>query len=249
MKRCMLVLLLLSGCVQAKPLRLCQESVQEDPFLKEFTINNRQVFGNHAAIVSHALLRLGIEFSIARLPWRRCLQEAGNGKFDGVIGLGWSKERSQQFAFPLTDGNDIDESLRLYYVNYPIYASADSPLQWDGAHFSAVRHGLTAPKGYLVEELLRRHGVLQQLDVGIDAGVQLLANGRLDGVVLSEEVGDRMLAQQHIKGVRKLSPYFYRQPIFLAINRRQQVLPGTVLPLLWRQLPLSRAAVLQHTDL
>lgn len=228
----------------ADVLSLCQESKAEDPYLHEFQIHGHSYHGQHAAVVAHALHQLGIEFSLSRLPWKRCISGVMNGVYDGVVGIGWSQERSHKLFFPMADENTLNESFRLYYVRYPIYVQSESPLVWDGAEFKHVKHGLVAPKGYLVEEKLKRLNALQQTDAGVDVGISLLRNRRVDGVVLSEEVGDRMILEERAKDIKKLDVIFYQQPIFLAISRNQRKLTTDDIQRVWMQLPLSRVEIM-----
>lgn len=238
-----LLILFTSIPASAASLKLCQESVAEDPFLREFTIHGEAYFGQHAAIVAHALQQMGIKFSLSRLPWKRCVSGVTTGVYDGVVGIGWSQERGHKLIFPMAE-NAVNESSRLYFVRYPIYVQSENPLVWDGSKFEHVKHGLAAPKGYLVEEKLKRLNVLQQTDAGVDVGISLLRNGRVDGVVLSEEVGDRMILEESVKDIKKLDVIFYQQPIFLAFSHSQRKLTADDIQRVWMQLPLSRAEIM-----
>lgn len=199
---------------------------------------------HHAAVVAHALHQLDIKFFLSRLPWKRCVSGVMNGVYDGVVGIGWSQERSQKLSFPMADEHTIDESFRLYFVRYPIYVQSEHPLVWDGVKFENIKRGLVAPKGYLVEEKLKHLNALQQTDAGVDVGISLLRNGRVDGVVLSEEVGDRMILEEKAQDIRKLDVIFYQQPIFLAFSHRQRKLTADDLQRVWMQLPRSRVEIM-----
>lgn len=247
--RTMLLAFLVCLPVHAELLTLCQESAEEDPFLTEFKLNNQSYYGQHSAISAHALQQLGIEFSIVRLPWRRCVSAAMNGLYDGIIGVGWDEERGQKLLFPTLNGSLIDEASRLYFVNYPIYTLTTSTLAWDGVKFENLKYGLTAPKGFIVENKLKALGALQQIEEGVDAGVSLLNGGRVDGVIVAEEVGNKVIATQKLPNIKKLDIAFYRQPIFFAIARSQKKLTTAQIQAVWDQIPSSRLAMLGNADL
>lgn len=247
--KAILLALLICLPAHAELLTLCQESAEEDPFLTEFKLNNQSYYGQHSAISAHALQQLGIEFSIIRLPWRRCVSAAMNGQYDGVIGVGWDEERGQKLLFPTLDNNLINEALRLYFVNYPIYTLATSALVWDGVKFENLKYGLTAPKGFIVENKLKALGALQQIEEGIDAGLSLLSGGRVDGVILAEEVGNKVVATQKLQNIKRLDILFYQQPIFLAITRSQKKITSAQIQAIWGQIPSSRLAMIGNADL
>ncbi|MEH8021946.1 transporter substrate-binding domain-containing protein [Rheinheimera metallidurans] len=247
--RIMLLTFLVCLPAQAELLKLCQESAAEDPFLAEFKVDNQSYFGQHSAITAHALQQQGISFSLVRLPWRRCVSATMNGEYDGVIGVGWDEERSQNLIFPTADDNSVNASLRLYFVNYPIYTLRTSALTWNGVKFDNVKYGLAAPKGFVIENKLKTLGVLQPIQDGVNASISLLGSGRVDGVVLAEEAGDKMLAQQSQANIKKLDIMFYSQPIFFAINRKQNKLTTAQVQAVWEQIPSSRLAILGSTDL
>ncbi len=238
-----IIVLLLSClplCVQAEPLRLCQESASEAPFLPQLTVNGQAFYGTHAAVVAHALNQLNIEFSIARLPLRRCMFLLESGVFDGTISLGWTTERSRKFIYPLSDSQTANEKLKISYVNYPIYALADSAVTWDGVSFSNISRGIAAPKGFLVEAQLRAMGVLQETELGVDFGLSLLQKHRVDAVVLPEGPGDNMVLNTSSEQIKKLDILFYQQPVYLAFSRQQHKLNTGQMQAIWQQIPLSR---------
>ncbi len=243
MRIIILILCFLPFCVCAAALRLCQESDAEDPDLPVFTVNNESFHGEHAAIVAHALGQLNQAFSLVRLPWRRCMSLVENGVFDGVVGMGWSPERHDKFMFPQTANQLADEAIRLSYTNYPVYVLAGSALAWDGITFSNIKSGIAAPKGFLVAKQLKALGVLQETDVGVDLGLSLLKKQRIDAVVLSEIVGDRMLANEGSGSIKKLDQPFYRQAVFLVFSLKQQTLDAEKIQAVWQQIPLSRAEI------
>ncbi len=85
--------------VQSDALKLCQESASEDPGLPLHVIEGHSYFGDHAAIVVQALIQVKAEFTVERLPWKRCVSFVEKGVYDGAIGMGWNIERSQKFAY------------------------------------------------------------------------------------------------------------------------------------------------------
>lgn len=245
----MLLTFLVCLPAQAELLKLCQESAAEDPFLAEFKVDNQSYFGQHSAITAHALQQQGISFSLVRLPWRRCVSATMNGEYDGVIGVGWDEERSKKLIFPTTDDNSLNDALRLYFVNYLIYTLKTSALTWNGVKFDNVKYGLAAPSGFVIENKLKTLGVLQPIQDGVAVGLSLLNGGRVDGVILAEETGNKVLANKKLSNIKALDVLFYRQPIFLAIARSQNKLTSAQIQAIWEQIPSSRLAMMGNADL
>lgn len=154
--------------------------------------------------------------------------------------MGWTAERSEKYIFPPLSSTQAP--FKLSSINYPVYVYSASKLNWNGTAFSNVKFGIAAPKGYIVEKLLREMNVLLDTDVGIEAGFSLLLNHRLDGLVLTESVGDKLLAQQQPGTIKKLEPYFYSQPVFVVFSQKQQVLSNTEMLQVWQGIAQSRDA-------
>lgn len=224
-------------------LRLCQESEAEDPDLPQHTISGGIYYGEYAAIVAKALISLQYQFTIDRLPWRRCKAQVEIGVYDGAIGMGWNDERSAKYVFPEAGNGAPNAYFRIRNVNYPIYVHASSELGWDGTQFSHVRLGITAPKGYLVEHKLKELNVLLKTDVGVSSWLSLLKNKRVDGVVIVESIGDSMVREDGQNDIRKLDTLFYQQPVFLVFSLKQQKLSSEQMRDVWQSIANVRNTV------
>ncbi len=233
MKLIILIFCVSPFVVQSAPLKLCQESASEDPDLPLHVMEGRSYYGDHTAIVAQALIQLKAEFTIERLPWKRCVSLVEKGVYDGAIGMGWNMERSQRFAFPAGENNSDTAPFRISNINYSIYTNVHSQLTWDGIHFQHVSLGITAPKGYLVEEQLKAMKLLLETDVGGESWITLLKRKRVDGVVLTEAIGDQMMETQGNGEIKKLVPPFYHQPVFLVFSLQQRKLNADEMNSIW----------------
>lgn len=244
------LLLLCSNMAHAQPpLQLCYESFDEAPNLPQLQIGNERIIGFHAAVVAHALQQQQLPYQLHRLPWRRCLAEANKGQMDAAIGVGWTAERAEHFYFPLQQ-QLLDTEKRLTFVNYYIYALADSALHWDGEYITGVHYGLAAPKGYVAESKLKQLGVLQTIDSAIGSGLALVLNNRLDGYVLPASVAETQLAAHpEAHKIRKVEPVFLRQDLFLAISKRSAKLDEKSREQLWQQIAVSRVTLFANPPL
>lgn len=243
MKTIIILLCFLPWFASSESLRLCQESEAEDPDLPQHTINGEIYYGEYAAIVAKALTSLQYEFIIDRLPWRRCIAQVESGTYDGAIGMGWNDERNAKYYFPEAGNGAPNVYFRIRNVNYPIYVHTSSELSWDGKQFSHVKLGIVAPKGYLVEHKLKELNVLLKTDVGVLPWLSLLKNRRVDGVVITESIGDSAVREDGDNDIRKLEPLFYQQPVFLAFSLKQQKLSSEQMRDVWENIANVRNAV------
>lgn len=234
-----LICLLSTTILYAEQLSFCQESEAEAPALTDFDIANQTYKGAHAAVVAHALSILELDFTIERLPWLRCMYDAHLGKFDGIIGVDWSKERSDMYDFPGETGTIPIEDFSITRADYYVYAKEDSSLSWDGHALSGLKHGIAAPKGYVVETLLKSMNAHKELESGLTSSLELLANKRIDGVVLAHVAANDRLGRY--KGVKivKLTPVFYQQYIYVVFSLKSKV-SSEQRNLIWQQIRLSK---------
>ncbi len=226
----------------ATSLSFCQESDAEAPNLADYDIGQKTYKGVHAAVVAHALTTLKIDFTIKRLPWLRCMHDAQSGKFDGIIGIGWSGERALIFDFP---GLSEAEPMKQYSItraDYYIYSIKGNSLSWDGYALSGLRYGIAAPKGYVVETLLKNLNAHKELDTGLDVSFELLVNKRVDGVVMTDSSVNAQSSQYKGTEIVKITPAFYQQHLYVVFSPNSKVSNQTR-NLIWQQIVLSKVAI------
>ncbi|WP_233079366.1 substrate-binding periplasmic protein [Rheinheimera soli] len=226
----------------ATSLSFCQESDAEAPNLADYDIGQQSYKGVHAAVVAHALSTLKIDFTIKRLPWLRCMHDAQSGKFDGIIGIGWSGEWDLIFDFP---GDSEAEPMKQYSItraDYYIYSIKGNSLSWDGYALSGLRYGIAAPKGYVVETLLKNLNAHKELDTGLAVSFELLVNKRVDGVVMTDSSLKAYSLQYKGTKIVKLSPVFYQQHVYMAFSLKSTVSNQTR-NLIWQQIALSKRVI------
>lgn len=249
MKRPLAALLLFSMPLWAAPLQICYEDNEHSPALPRQMVDGIAAYGAHSQIATLAFNLAGVAIELHRMPWKRCLHEATIGKMDAVIGIGWTAQRQQQLAFPLDAQQQPDASLSLMQVDYHIYTHQQQPLFWDGSRLSGLKFGLSAPQGFVVEQKLKQLNALSTLPSGLNAGLELVLNRRLDGYVLAEFVADAQL-KQHPKAalIKKLQPPFYQQPLFLAFSRQLAQQQPDVIQQVWLQIPKARDTIAKEAE-
>ncbi len=231
----------------AAPLQICYEDHEHSPALPKQMVEGVAAYGGHSQVAAQAFVLAGVPVELHRMPWKRCLHEAGIGNMDGVIGVGWTAERQQQLVFPLDAQQQPNSSLSLMSVDYHLYTHKHSSLRWDGTELSGIKFGLSAPQGFVVEQKLKQLNALSTLASGLNAGLEMVLNNRLDGYVLAEFVADAQL-KQHPKAalIKKLQPPFYQQPLFLVFSSKLAQSQPQLLQQIWQQIPAARQMLSQQ---
>ncbi|RTR39167.1 hypothetical protein EKG38_09595 [Shewanella canadensis] len=178
-----------------RPFRVCFEMQDNMPFIQGVPEDGVVVLGEHGVLADLLILAAeqhSIELSFSFMPWKRCIQQLGQGKVDGIIAAIWSSERDSWGVFPKM-GEAVDNERAIWFVDYLIYIKSGSGLNWDGSNFSGVHYGIAAPLGYIAHQKLSELGVLHNQNLSLTDGFALLALERLDGYVVEESIGRRVI--------------------------------------------------------
>jgi polar amino acid transport system substrate-binding protein len=133
----------------------------------------------------------GLKLQVTPLPWARCLQDAEQGRFDGVLSASWTAERAAQLVYPMAQG-EVDDSKRLFRLGYVLLRPKGGAAAWDGEAFTGTgaRAGqaLGAERGYSIVAFARARGATVE-DRFPHSGTLLeaLKLGRIAGALLAQE--------------------------------------------------------------
>jgi len=186
------------------------------------------------------------------LPWRRCLIEAQNGRFDGVFGLSHSPERAQWAAFPERNGQP-NEALRLRRDSYHWYVRREQAPQWDGQRLTGLGQPLVgAVAGYSVIGVLRARGYRVDERAGtVIANLRMLALGRVDVAALLRSEAEPWLQREAALAaqLRRLDPPLLEHSYYLVFGKPFRQAQGDRVQRLWAELPaLRESAWLQRAE-
>lgn len=170
------------------PLRLCYESSPFSPYLngsQQVPARNPGLILEH--LVMPAAREAGLELELHGLPTKRCILEVQQNRTDALLASIWQPEREQWGRFPGEPGK-VDRRYRLWQAEFAIIVSPDSPLTWDGQRFQHMRHGLSAPLGFVIHKRLEQLGVLYPGSLSQESALRMIPQGRLDGFVIERLV-------------------------------------------------------------
>nr|WP_279463986.1 transporter substrate-binding domain-containing protein [Aeromonas veronii] len=139
------------------------------------------------------LQQLGYRTEVKVLPWKRVLQQARLGQGDAVLDVFYNKDRQEWLHYPEEPLSRSGEVL-FYPVDRPVKFEQLSDLK-------GLRIGIQADYAYS-PDFLADEGVIRVAMTGDGKMVKqlhLMMAGRLDGVVLNEQVGRYLLRTQGLQ--------------------------------------------------
>ncbi|GAA5316089.1 MAG: hypothetical protein AseanaTS_12940 [Candidatus Pelagadaptatus aseana] len=179
----MLVCLFISPLLPAtQSIHLCTESTSFPPYTySEIEFLDKP--GVLPELINLAADKLGMDIEYSFAPWKRCINRLKSGEVDGIFPIIRTKERIKWGKFP------EQPEQRLWPARYTVFVARDSPLQWDGESFRNIRHGVSAPLGYLTSKKLTAMRVSPNMTINLDMGMRMVSRHRLDGFVFEERAG------------------------------------------------------------
>lgn len=161
---------------------------------------DREGEGADLELARVVLKRMGYQVEVRQLPWKRVLLEARLAKGDAVVDIFYQKERERWIHYPsepLSRSGEVLFSRRDAFVDYQGPASLAGKRIGVQAYY-AYGHEFLSATGFERVPMTGEKNVPKQL--------QLLSEGRLDGVVLNEWVGTYWLRNLELGNVITHSP-------------------------------------------
>lgn len=236
MKYLALILLIMSAISSAKPIVLCIENINNQPY---FGIEqNDGVFIEFINIMNS---QSELQIELVQRPWKRCLRNVEQGLFDGAFAVIYTQQRDKLFSYPKTAGGQLDKSKAIWQASYPVFVHKESELQWNGDNFSQVGIKVAAPLGYIVSDKLEQIKNLSMSNIAPEKGLKLLAMQRLDAYVIELSIGDKIIQSNNLtSAVTTLAtPFLIRDWYLVLSNNFVQLSPQTAAQL-WELLAQVR---------
>jgi polar amino acid transport system substrate-binding protein len=146
-------------------------------------------FASH--VVTEAFNKMGIEVEYEWFgdAWKRAYLEAVNDKIDGTLVWSHTPEREKEFYY---SENDIISGVTTF-----LYFLKTDPLEWDGTVKSLKGEKIGGHIGYTYGETIDKAISSKELDVQMISNdvnnFKKLLTGRINGIMINEEVADEIL--------------------------------------------------------
>lgn len=134
--------------------------------------------GIHIDMVQQALSNLNYTVRFTPKPWKRCLQDAKEGKYDAVVSASYKPVRAEYLFYPDDAAGPAKSLWRITQVEYAVITNSSDPYIFDGD----VKH-LPQPVrtllGYSIADYLRSSGItVTESPDTVDCVTQLVKSGR-----------------------------------------------------------------------
>lgn len=210
-----ILIALLANMNQAKTINLCVELSGNLPYLGK---------PGEIGIFDDFLMELeaqqAFQIELHYFPWKRCLRHVETGEMDGALAVIFTEERDLIFAYPKTNEGKVDRSKVIWNAEYPVFSHKDSTLQWDGETFSQKDALLSTPLGYVTYNKLNDLGVLYDVSLEPEKGLELVHKKRLDGYVVERSIGEKILQKKQInQNFKNLDKAFLETDWYIVLSK------------------------------
>ena len=178
----------------ARPtLKICHEARNYPPYIYQ---EENQVKGLLTDIIKTAAENAIVAVQFDAKPWNRCQRDVKAGNSHALFAMIKTPLREQEYAFP------NDKNGHLWTATYPFFIKQTST-------FSQTDYlpnkGLGAPLGYVVWQELNQRGWLSPFQYDPELGLNMVAQGKLDGYVVERLIGLHLLNESQLSDFVKPS--------------------------------------------
>ncbi|MCJ8270400.1 MAG: hypothetical protein MJK04_13480, partial [Psychrosphaera sp.] len=132
-----------------------------------------------------------------------------SAKADGIFTMVWAMGREECGHFPKLANAQIDDALAMRQATYRVFFPVKRKTQWDGKQFTNLSSGIGAPFGYVFYYKLKDAGVLSSMKLDSANGFKMLALNRIDGYVVEQKVGLKIIKRKGWQDKIKMLPTPY----------------------------------------
>lgn len=214
-----LFLLSLGGPARAEELRLTYLDQDVRPYVMGDGTEIPTLAGMSIDLVRRAVSRIGGTLRLSRFPSRRQIEEIRAGHHDGVIGYRYATDRAAELVYPMRGGAP-DEARMVNRMAYSVYRRKDDVVGWDGKRFSNLKGPVAVSASTLIFNALKSQGVDM---VRVENNTQIfnmLSVYRIDAAVALDLIGDRLLRDQPMLPIEKLTPPLLVEEFYVPVSKR-----------------------------
>lgn len=171
--------------------------------------------GYISEIAKEAFRRSGYEVEIVFIPWKRALEDSKRGKYDGILGGFYTKERTEYFFY----SEPVSE------VNINFFARKGSKIKYTKLKdLSGYKIGVT--RGYKYSREFDNAEYIQKEEIiSIEQNIKKLIHGRIDLFIASKEVVLWTLKSSlpdFKNDIELLEPSYITNDLYILISRKVQ---------------------------
>lgn len=166
-----------------------------------------------------------IKVTFIRLPWARCLDMVKKGHYDALLPSIKTQDRALVYQYP-THGQAyfMQAPYHIFYPKHSPYGDYFEALSTVEDKASLIQpemqYGISAPFQYVVNERLKRLGLLAKHIYEVDQGLKMVAINKLDGYVFLKQIGLHKLEQAGTESQVSVSQHpFMLEKLYIPFNK------------------------------
>lgn len=166
--------------------------------------------------------KIGVEFKLTSMPWKRCLSQMQEDKIDGVLNASFKEERLAMGCYPTGADGKVDPARKTHDNAYALYRIKGSDLGWDGKVLSNLSGKIGAQSGFsIIDQLKELKAQVDDETKDLSAVMKKLASGRLQGAALHIAGGDAWLAAnpEVAAKIERVDPPLVVKPYYLMLSK------------------------------
>ncbi len=233
----LIILIPIIGYCQQDMIRIVTDQGYWYPFTYS---QGDQVKGIHIDVVRKALSNLNYPVRFYPKPWKRCLQDIKNGKYDAIISASYKPERAEYILYP-DDAAIREKSVwRITQVEYVVITNFDEPYTFYG-DLKSLPQPVRAPLGYSIVDDLKSAGIkVFEAPDTMDCVTRLVKSGRGSFIAPPQNAMDLQL-EEEFKGKLKIHPNPIKsKSYFMGFAVKNQKLDRKSIRAIWNEIARLR---------
>lgn len=170
---------LLAECVVSKEIAVCSDENYWYPF--SYVNDSGKAEGIHVDMLEYILEKLEYDYSITPLPWKRCLLETRDGKYDAVLSASYKSERAEYLEYPANASEDAS-AVYLTKVEYVVVTHRENTYRYNGDVLT-LPQPVRGVLGYSIVDDLLSQGVEVYKGFNVRDNIDLLIRSKRGAVI------------------------------------------------------------------
>lgn len=165
---------------------------------------------------------LGFEAKFKRYPWKRCMDNMGKGKVDGVLNASFKEKRMKLGQYPWKNGK-VDPTRKLATSSYVLYKNKKANVKWNGKKLTVpAGKSVGATLGYSIVSDLKKMGISVDETKDYEVDLKKVNMNRIPACCELEISADYYLNKNRAKfpNIEKMTPPVKVKPYYLLLSHQ-----------------------------
>ncbi len=240
----------------ANAISICYEEQDNFPYSYQSQAHNTRHQGLFIEIITKAAIKANLTINFIRRPWLRCQQMVRNNSAQALFSMIKTPDRMLAFSFPKNEENIlISGQYKLFVKKGSVFSQpqtlallSDEQQRLNIKAYKQQKHyGLSAPTGYVVNQLIKQHKLNSVFEYQITEGMQAVAQGKLDGYVVESIIGIDHIYSHHLENEILMTDIVVaKENLYIPFNKKYYMRNKESIDNFWSYLPLIRAEVINQ---